>query len=102
MAVVNAEPAATKSAAMCSQMGAANINRINAEIDDGGCAAAGPPFTYATGLGWDVSTEPKNREDMRLVPCSNAGRRRRPGCGAKLPELQRAANERGPLAEGEE
>ena len=24
----------------------------------------GPPFTTATGLGWDTSTEPKNKADM--------------------------------------
>merc|ERR1719247_619195 len=64
MAVVNAEPARTKSAAMCSQMAAANLDRLRQEDEDGGCAPLGPPFTVATGLGWDVSTEPKNQEDM--------------------------------------
>jgi len=64
MAVVNAEPAKTKSAAMCSQIGAANLDRIRMDEMDGGCNPQGPPFTPPTGLGWDVSTEPKNKEDM--------------------------------------
>jgi len=64
MAVVNAEPGRTKSAAMCSQMAAAALDRIRADEADGGCDRVGPPFTSATGLGWDVSTEPKNQEDM--------------------------------------
>jgi hypothetical protein len=64
MAVVNAEPGRTKSAAMCSQMTTTALNRINAEEEDGGCASFGPPFTEPTGLGWDTSTEPKNRADM--------------------------------------
>jgi hypothetical protein len=64
MAVVNAEPGKTKSAAMCSQMAAANLNRIRAEEEDGGCNPIGPPFTAVSGLGWDVSTEPKNQADM--------------------------------------
>ena len=67
MSVVNAEPAKTKSAAMCSQMSAANLNRIRAEEEDGGCNPVGPPFTQPSGLGWDVSTEPKNQEDMRAL-----------------------------------
>merc|ERR1719407_343292 len=67
MAVVNAEPAKTKSAAMCSQMSAANLNRIRAEEEDGGCNPVGPPFTQPTGIGWDVSTEPKNQEDMKAL-----------------------------------
>jgi hypothetical protein len=67
MAVVNAEPSKTKGAAMCSQMGTANLNRIRAEFDEGGCSPFGPPGTPATGLGWDVSTEPKNREDMEAL-----------------------------------
>ena len=67
MAVVNAEPAKTKSAAMCSQMAAANLRRITADEADGGSAAMGPPFTEASGLGWDVSTEPKNMEDMMAL-----------------------------------
>merc|ERR1719482_245795 len=67
MAVVNAEPAKTKSAAMCSQMAAANLDRIRMEDEDGGCAPIGPPFTQPTGLGWDVSTEPKNQEDMMAL-----------------------------------
>ena len=64
MAVVNAEPAKTKGAAMCSQMGAANLKRLRSPYDEGGCNILGPPGTPATGLGWDVSTEPKNKEDM--------------------------------------
>merc|ERR1719213_215821 len=64
MAVVNAEPAKTKSAAMCSQIGTYALQRVKAEEEDGGCSPVGPPFTQATGLGWDVSTEPKNQEDM--------------------------------------
>jgi len=67
MAVVNAEPAKTKSAAMCSQMAAANLRRLELDDEEGGCAPLGPPFTVATGLGWDVSTEPKNKEDMRAL-----------------------------------
>ena len=64
MAVVNAEPAKTKSAAMCSQMAAAALDRIRGEEEDGGSNPVGPPFTQPTGLGWDSSTEPKNRADM--------------------------------------
>merc|ERR1719201_2125229 len=64
MSVVNAEPGNTKSAAMCSQMAAANLDRVRMEEEDGGCNNFGPPLTQATGLGWDTSTEPKNKEDM--------------------------------------
>merc|ERR1719262_1532482 len=67
MAVVDAEPGKTKSAAMCSQIAAANLVRIRSEEEDGGCNPVGPPFTQATGLGWDVSTEPKNMEDMKAL-----------------------------------
>merc|ERR1719451_96013 len=67
MAVVNAEPGKTKGAAMCSQMASANLKRINMEDEDGGCAPIGPPFTMPTGLGWDTSTEPKNKEDMMAL-----------------------------------
>jgi hypothetical protein len=67
MAVVNAEPGKTKSAAMCSQMAAANLDRIKMEDEDGGCNPFGPPFTTSTGLGWDVSTEPKNQADMMAL-----------------------------------
>merc|ERR1719463_548040 len=67
MSVVDAEPAKTKSAAMCSQMAAANLDRLRLDDEEGGCAPLGPPFTVATGLGWDVSTEPKNKEDMRAL-----------------------------------
>jgi hypothetical protein len=64
MAVVDAEPGRTKSAAMCSQMATAALDRIRGEEADGGCDRVGPPFTSPTGLGWDVSTEPKNQADM--------------------------------------
>jgi len=67
MAVVDAEPGKTKSAAMCSQMAAANLVRIRGEEEDGGCNPVGPPFTQATGLGWDTSTEPKNVADMQAL-----------------------------------
>jgi len=63
-AVVAAEPARTKSAAMCSQMASAALDRIKADEADGGCDRFGPPFTEATGIGWDLSTEPKNKADM--------------------------------------
>merc|ERR1719333_1033860 len=64
MVVVDAEPAKTKGAALCSQMSAANLDRIRMPIEEGGCEPVGPPFTTPTGLGWDVSSEPKNKEDM--------------------------------------
>jgi len=64
MAVVDAEPSRTKNAALCSQMASANIDRIRMEEEDGGMNPFGPPLTMATGLGWDVSSEPKNKEDM--------------------------------------
>merc|ERR1719201_2365257 len=67
MSVVNAEPAKTKSAAMCSQMAAANLDRTRMDEEDGGCNPVGPPFTVPTGLGWDVSTEPKNKMDMEAL-----------------------------------
>jgi hypothetical protein len=67
MAVVNAEPGKTKSAAMCSQMAAANLDRIRMDEEDGGSNIFGPPLTQATGLGWDVSTEPKNQADMMVL-----------------------------------
>ena len=82
MAVVDAEPAKTKSAAMCSQMSAANLDRLRTVDADGNdfCSPVGPPFTVPTGLGWDVSTEPKNKADMialakqqnpvRIRPCA--------------------------------
>jgi len=63
-AIVDAEPSRTKSAAMCSQMAAAALDRVNSEEEDGGCNSVGPPFTTPTGLGWAESTEPKNQEDM--------------------------------------
>merc|ERR1719386_201221 len=64
MSVVDAEPARTKSAAMCSQMAAANLDRLRLDDEEGGCAPLGPPFTTPTGIGWDVSSEPKNQADM--------------------------------------
>merc|ERR1712204_158201 len=64
MSVVDAEPARTKSAAMCSQMAAANLDRLRLDDEEGGCAPLGPPFTEPTGIGWDVSSEPKNQVDM--------------------------------------
>ena len=67
MAIVNAEPPNTKSAALCSQMMAKNIGRIQAEEEDGGMNPFGPPLTQATGLGWDSSTEPRNREGMAAL-----------------------------------
>jgi hypothetical protein len=67
MAVVDAEPARTKSAAMCSQMAAVNLARIRTEDEEGGCNPVGPPFTIPTGLGWDTSTEPKNVADMQAL-----------------------------------
>merc|ERR1712087_980279 len=33
----------------------------------GGPASMGPPFTEPTGLGWDTSTEPKNKADMMAL-----------------------------------
>jgi hypothetical protein len=45
-------------------MAAANLKRIRADIEDGGVNPYGPPGTPATGLGWDTSTEPKNKADM--------------------------------------
>merc|ERR1719486_680253 len=67
MAIVNAEPGKTKSAAMCSQIAMTNLERIRMDTEDGGCASMGPPFTEPTGLGWDVSTEPKNKADMAAL-----------------------------------
>merc|ERR1719484_233453 len=67
MSVVDAEPGKTKAAAMCSQIASQNLIRIRAEEEEGGCNPVGPPFTQATGLGWDTSTEPKNMEDMRAL-----------------------------------
>jgi hypothetical protein len=67
MKVVDAEPGRTKSAAMCSQMAAANLDRVRMDEADGGCNPFGPPLTTATGLGWDVSAEPKNKADMIVL-----------------------------------
>merc|ERR1712176_775829 len=59
------EPSKTKSAAMCSRMTTENLKRILDE--DVGPASMGPPFTEPTGLGWDTSTEPKNKADMMAL-----------------------------------
>merc|ERR1719271_1682988 len=67
MSVVNAEPGKTKGAAMCSQMTAANLDRIRMDEEDGGSNIFGPPLTQPSGLGWDVSTEPKNKADMAAL-----------------------------------
>ena len=42
MKVVSAEPAKTKSAAMCSQIAAENLNRIRMEEEEGGCNRSAP------------------------------------------------------------
>merc|ERR1719324_1307591 len=57
-AVVNAEPTKTKGAAMCSQIAAANLERIRMDEEEGGSNVFGPPLTQASGLGWDTSPEP--------------------------------------------
>jgi len=67
MAVVDSEPAKTRGAAMCSQMAAANMRRIRMPEEQGGMNPFGPPGTQPSGLGWDTSTEPKNREDMEAL-----------------------------------
>jgi hypothetical protein len=64
MKVVDETPARSKSGALCSQMTAKNLDRIQMEEEDGGMNPFGPPLTQATGLGWELSTEPKNKEDM--------------------------------------
>jgi hypothetical protein len=64
---VDAAPSNSKGGAMCSAMAAANLERLRGDFADGGCSPYGPPGTPATGLGWDVSTEPKNREDMEAL-----------------------------------
>jgi hypothetical protein len=66
-AVVAATPNNKKSAAMCSQMAAANLARIRSPWTEGGCNPLGPPGTPVSGLGWDVSTEAKNKEDMIVL-----------------------------------
>jgi hypothetical protein len=38
------------------------MNRVNNE--EVGCPTGGPPFGEATGMGWETSTEPKNKADM--------------------------------------
>jgi hypothetical protein len=65
--IVDAAPSNSKGGAMCSAMAAANLERLRGDFADGGCSPYGPPGTPATGLGWDVSTEPKNREDMEAL-----------------------------------
>jgi hypothetical protein len=64
MKIVDETPARSKSAALCSQMTAKNLDRIRLDEEDGGSNVFGPPLTAASGLGWDTSTEPKNKEDM--------------------------------------
>ena len=65
--IVDSAPARAKGGAMCSAMAAANLERLRGDFEDGGCSPYGPPGTPATGLGWDSSTEPKNREDMTAL-----------------------------------
>ena len=66
-AIVNAEDGRTKSAAMCSQISAANMERLRQDEEDGGCNAFGPPLTQATGLGWDTSTEAKGYDGLKEI-----------------------------------
>jgi len=61
-AIVQATPKRMQGGAMCSNMAAEALKRIKDE--EVGCASMGPPFTEASGLGWDTSTEPKNKADM--------------------------------------
>jgi hypothetical protein len=55
-------PGRLKSAATFNAMWKEGLNRVF--DDEMGPAPNGPPFNEATGLGWDTSTEPKNRADM--------------------------------------
>merc|ERR1719424_2315303 len=41
-----------------------DLVRLRLDDEEGGCAPLGPPFTEPTGIGWDVSSEPKNQADM--------------------------------------
>ena len=45
MAVVDETPSNRKSAAMCSQMGAANFQRMRSSYEEGGVCPQGPPGT---------------------------------------------------------
>jgi hypothetical protein len=62
--IIDETPGRLKGAARASQFMAENMARIRAEEEDGGMNSYGPPLTMATGLGWDTSTECKNKEDM--------------------------------------
>ena len=55
-------PGRMQSAALFNNYWQEGIKRI--EDPTVGCAPGGPPFNDATGLGWDTSTEPKNKADM--------------------------------------
>jgi hypothetical protein len=55
-------PKRLESAAKFNSIWKEGLYRVNDE--EIGAAPAGPPFNEATGLGWDVSTEPKNQADM--------------------------------------
>jgi hypothetical protein len=65
--VVNAEPRNTKGAAMCSQIAAANLERIRMPEAEGGANRFGPPFTEQIGLGWDTSTEVGDEAGLRAL-----------------------------------
>ena len=60
-AIANVSPN-LKSAAMFNAVWKEGLYRVF--DDELGPANNGPPFTEATGLGWESSTEPKNKEDM--------------------------------------
>ena len=69
-AAVAAEPdQRRKQAAMCSQMFKANINRIRAPMEEGGCNIYGPPGTPATGMGWYAheNSGPRNLSSFLLL-----------------------------------
>jgi hypothetical protein len=55
-------PGRLKDAARCSALFSEGWLRVNDEVY--GCATGGPPFNSADGLGWDTSTEAKNKDDM--------------------------------------
>jgi hypothetical protein len=58
-----------KGAAMCFQLWGSNLDRIKSTDADGNmfCNNVGPPLTQQTGMGWDDSTEPKNKKDMEAL-----------------------------------
>jgi len=58
-------PARLKSAATFNAMWKEGLYRVFDE--ERGPAPNGPPFNEATGLGWDTSTEPKNKADMIVL-----------------------------------